>query len=52
MDAERLAHLEATGGSHVLVFDGVKMGANVAVNGKSVGTTTDQFLRCVSVMVL
>lgn len=29
----------------VLVFDGVKMGAEVKVNGKTLGTMTDQFLR-------
>ena len=32
---------------HVLVFDGVKMGATVAVNGKVLGNVTDQFLRYV-----
>jgi hypothetical protein len=45
MDANRLAALHATGGSNLLVFDGVKMGATVAVNGKTIGQTTDQFLR-------
>jgi beta-mannosidase len=29
----------------LLVFDGIKMGANILVNGKQVGTATDQFLR-------
>ena len=43
--ADRLDRLAANGGSHVLVFDGVKMGANVVLNGKTIGTTTDQFLR-------
>jgi len=45
MAADRLEHIRATGGSHLLVFDGVKMGSNVKVNGKAVGQTTDQFLR-------
>jgi len=30
---------------NVLVFDGVKMGATIRVNGHFVGNTTDQFLR-------
>jgi hypothetical protein len=29
----------------VLVFDGIKMGARISVNGKLVGTAADQFLR-------
>ena len=36
-----------SGASHRLVFDGVKMGATVKVNGNIVGTTHDQFLRYV-----
>lgn len=45
MDAARLAHLASTGGSHVLVFDGIKMGAHIMLNGKLIGNATDQFLR-------
>ena len=45
MDAEHLSKLHATGGMHVLVFDGVKMGATIKLNGKTIGTATDQFLR-------
>ena len=33
------------GNAYMLVFDGVKMGARVLVNGILLGTTTDQFLR-------
>ena len=29
----------------LLVFDGIKMGANITLNGKLLGTATDQFLR-------
>ena len=29
----------------LLVFDSIKMGAHIKLNGKTVGTTTDQFLR-------
>ena len=47
MSAEKIAAVRAAGGSHVLVFDGVKMGATITVNGKKLGQTTDQFLRCV-----
>ena len=36
-----------SGASHRLVFDGVKMGATIKVNGQVVGTTHDQFLRYV-----
>ena len=32
-------------GTHLLVFDGIKMGARVSVNGKLLATTTDQFMR-------
>ena len=32
-------------GTYVLVFDGIKMGARIAVNGVQLGTVTDQFLR-------
>jgi beta-galactosidase/beta-glucuronidase len=45
MAADRLDHIRAAGGSHLLIFDGVKMGANVKLNGKVIGQTTDQFLR-------
>ena len=45
MAADRLDRIRAAGGSHLLIFDGVKMGANVKLNGKVVGQTTDQFLR-------
>ena len=34
-----------TGADAVLVFDGVKMGATVKLNGVVLGTVTDQFLR-------
>ena len=34
-----------TGSEAVLVFDGVRMGATVAVNGHFLGNVTDQFLR-------
>lgn len=34
-------------GSSLLVFDGVKMGSQVLLDGKPVGKTTDQFLRYV-----
>jgi hypothetical protein len=36
---------QLAGGEHVLVFDGVKMGASVKLNGHAIGTITDQFLR-------
>ena len=29
----------------ILVFDGIKMGAHISVNGEAVGTAVDQFLR-------
>lgn len=35
------------GVSKVLVFDGVKMGATISVNGEVIGNVTDQFLRYV-----
>ena len=35
----------STPSSTLLVFDGVKMGAYIAVNGVRIGVTTDQFLR-------
>ena len=41
----QLAAAQAGAVSHVLVFDGVKMGANIKVNGKLVGQAADQFLR-------
>ena len=31
--------------STLLVFDGIKMGANITVNGQPVGVAVDQFLR-------
>lgn len=34
-----------SGGDVLLVFDGVKMGAHVALDGKPLGDVTDQFLR-------
>ena len=37
------AQLAAT--ETLLVFDGIKMGANVTLNGVALGTATDQFLR-------
>lgn len=40
-----LASVRAGGTSKLLVFDGIKMGARVAVNGKVVGVATDEFLR-------
>lgn len=44
--AALLERLGAAGGSRLLlVFDGVKMGAAVRVNGELLGRTTDQFLR-------
>lgn len=42
-----LTEAEAASGQSLLVFDGIKMGANVFVNGKKVGTVVDQFLRYV-----
>ena len=35
----------AGGGSTLLVFDGIKMGADIILDGKTIGNTTDQFLR-------
>ena len=35
----------AADGVSLLVFDGVKMGATIYLNGKRLGTATDQFLR-------
>ena len=35
----------AAGDAYMLIFDGVKMGATVKVNGVPLGTATDQFLR-------
>lgn len=32
---------------HLLVFDGIKMGARISVDGKLIGNATDQFLRYV-----
>ena len=37
--------MAGTGSASTLVFDGVKMGAKVSVNGKAVGTAADQYLR-------
>eukprot|EP01047_Picozoa_sp_COSAG01_P000929 COSAG01_NODE_19_length_39011_cov_38.134968_3_plen_161_part_00 len=36
----------AAGGHVYLVLDGVKMGAEVYLNGHQLGTVSDQFLRC------
>ena len=35
----------AGGDVYMVVFDGVKMGATISVNGQTIGVTTDQFLR-------
>ena len=40
-----LTSMRAGGTSKLLVFDGIKMGAHVAVNGKVVGVASDEFLR-------
>jgi beta-galactosidase/beta-glucuronidase len=40
-----LTSMRAGGLSKLLVFDGIKMGARVAVNGKVVGVANDEFLR-------
>ena len=37
--------LHASGGRTTLVFDGIKMGATISLNGKRLGVATDQFLR-------
>ena len=42
VSADRLARLQATGGTHLLVFDGVKMGSNVKVNGKVRGVARSE----------
>ena len=34
-----------TAEAHLLVFDGVRMGAMLALNGKALGNATDQFMR-------
>jgi hypothetical protein len=39
------ANATATGDAYMLVFDGVKMGADIKVNGVLLGTAADQFLR-------
>lgn len=36
---------EYSQGTTFLIFDGVKMGATIAVNGKTLGVVTDQFVR-------
>ena len=43
-DASLLATSQ-DGGSVILVFDGVKMGAHISLNGHALGTVDDQFLR-------
>ena len=35
----------AAGGQNLLVFDGIKMGATVKLNGQTLGVAVDQFLR-------
>ena len=40
-----LDQLSSAGGSMRLVFEGIKMGARISVNGIDVGIATDQFLR-------
>jgi beta-galactosidase/beta-glucuronidase len=45
MTPGQLAAARAGAVSHMLVFDGIKMGANIHVNGKLVGQAADQFLR-------
>ena len=39
------ASFDAEAEEILLIFDGIKMGANVFVNGVQLGTATDQFLR-------
>eukprot|EP00931_Biecheleriopsis_adriatica_P063878 TRINITY_DN38765_c0_g1_i1.p1 TRINITY_DN38765_c0_g1~~TRINITY_DN38765_c0_g1_i1.p1 ORF type:complete len:936 (-),score=124.19 TRINITY_DN38765_c0_g1_i1:136-2943(-) len=38
-------HSQSADEDHLLVFDGVKMGASIALNGEPLGIVTDQFLR-------
>ena len=46
LDEQTVASLQSAQHHHLfLVFDGVKMGATVAVNGHTLGQVTDQFLR-------
>jgi hypothetical protein len=45
VDASQQAAVADSGGQHVLVFDGIKMGAVISLNGKVLGLATDQFLR-------
>jgi hypothetical protein len=40
-----LGRLSSGGGSARLVFEGIKMGARISVNGVAVGAAVDQFLR-------
>jgi hypothetical protein len=35
----------ASGGAQLLVFEGIRMGAMIALNGQPLGNATDQFLR-------
>ena len=35
----------ASGAAHLLVFEGIRMGAMIALNGQPLGNATDQFLR-------
>eukprot|EP00117_Sycon_ciliatum_P026411 scpid28634/ scgid21686/ Beta-mannosidase; Lysosomal beta A mannosidase; Mannanase len=45
MDVKNIAGYSTAGSDVVLVFDGIKMGANIYMNGKLLGTANDQFLR-------
>lgn len=40
-----LAQHTAGGGDILLVFDGIKMGATIKLNGKTLGVATDQFVK-------
>ena len=44
-NVNRVKGYTAIGSDMVLVFDGIKMGANIYLNGKLLGTANDQFLR-------
>ena len=41
----KLMHAVTAGEATLLVFDGIKMGARISLNGKYIGTANDQFLR-------
>ena len=45
LSASALAGIAAKTSDTLLVFDGVKMSASIAINGVAVGKTTNQFLR-------